>query len=549
MNFKFGSIFFLILISLIPIVPLINPGLPITHDGQDHVARIANFYKSLSEGIIIPRWAGNLNWGFGHPILMFLYPLPSYTASLFHFLGFSLVDSVKIVFGLAFVSSGIAMYLWVKNFLGNTAGVVSAILYLFAPYRFVDLYVRGAIGEHVAFVFPPLILYFLLKLSKKYSYWYVLGGSLSLAGLVLSHNAISIMFLPFIGLYLLYLIYNSQNRNLFILNSVFLILLGFGMSSFFLIPAYFEGKYTLRDIVTGGEALQRFVNLKDLIYGPWNYGGTGRFSVQIGIVNWILVIGSLFVIRRFPGKEKKLPFLYLITFIYFIFSIFLMLKESEFIWKTFTTLQKFQFPWRFLSVSVFSTALLGGFFFYSIKNSRIQKILLLITIISVVILTKDYFRAKDYLNKPEAFYTGIYESTTDTGESSPRWSVRFMEKKPKDTIEVVEGQAKIRKLERTSTLHRYEVESLYSSRIKENTLYFPGWKVYVDGKEYQGLQFQDPNHRGLITFKLVNGKHLVDVVLEETKLRKLSDFISLVTLIFIGTLSIYVLKFKKTKFN
>lgn len=97
---RYSSILILIVIGFIPVIPLFHAGLPITHDGQDHVARIANFYASLSEGNIIPRWAENLNWGYGHPILMFLYPLPSYLASFFHFLGFSFVDSVKIVFGV-----------------------------------------------------------------------------------------------------------------------------------------------------------------------------------------------------------------------------------------------------------------------------------------------------------------------------------------------------------------------------------------------------------------------------------------------------------------
>ena len=165
-NKNFGFIF-IFLLGLIPLLDLLHPGLPVTHDGQDHVARIANFYQSLSEGNIVPRWAGNLNWGFGHPILMFLYPLPSYLGSFFHYLGFSFIDSVKLVFAVSYVGSGFAMYLWAKNALGEKAGMVCAALYLYAPYRFVDLYVRGAIGEHVAFLFAPLVLLFLLHLSQE----------------------------------------------------------------------------------------------------------------------------------------------------------------------------------------------------------------------------------------------------------------------------------------------------------------------------------------------------------------------------------------------
>ena len=84
-----------------------------------------------------------------------LYPLPSYIASFFHFVGFSLVDSVKIVFGLGMILSLAFMYLWLSSFLGEIPAVLGAILYTYAPYRFVDLYVRGDIGENLAFCIYP----------------------------------------------------------------------------------------------------------------------------------------------------------------------------------------------------------------------------------------------------------------------------------------------------------------------------------------------------------------------------------------------------------
>src|SRR3990167_4350911 len=128
------------ILSIIPLIPLLHVGLPITHDGLDHVARIASFYQSLSEGNIIPRWAGNLNWGYGHPILIFLYPLPSYAASVLHFTDISYVNSIKILFALSYSLSGILMCLWLKEFLNKNAAILGAVLYLYAPYRFIDLY-------------------------------------------------------------------------------------------------------------------------------------------------------------------------------------------------------------------------------------------------------------------------------------------------------------------------------------------------------------------------------------------------------------------------
>ncbi len=520
----------LFLMSLIPLLDLFHPGLPITHDGVDHVARIANFYQNLIEGNIVPRWAENLNWGYGHPILMFLYPLPSYVASAFHFLGFSLIDSTKIVFGLAFVLSGLTMYFFVQEALDEEAGFVSAVLYLLAPYRFVDLYVRGAIGEHVAFIFPPLICYFLLKLSKKYSYWYVVGGVLSLAGLILSHNAITLMFLPLIFLYILYLSWISSSKKYFIRNTLYVILLGFGISSFFWVPAFFEGKYTLRDIVTKGGYAMNFVSLRDFLYGPWSYGGSGQFTVQIGIMQWLMVIFILPITVMLRKKKNNAWIITAVLGVTFFITLFFMTSQSKIIWEKITILQKFQFPWRFLSLTVFIAALFGGFF-VSAFGAKWKKVIVLAMTCLVFWFSKDYWHANGYLIKPESFFSGIYLGTTDTGESSPIWSVRFMESPPKSRFELIGGDATIREDKRTTTKHIYTIDvKTKIAQIRENTLYFPGWIVMVDNRPV-AIEFQSGVNRGVITFFLERGMHTVILLFKETKLRYLSDTISVFSLV------------------
>ncbi len=525
---KFFIPFFIVLISIIPLLDLFHPGFPKTHDGQDHVARIANFYQNLTEGNIIPRWAGNLNWGYGHPILMFLYPLPSYAASVFHFLGLSLIDSTKIVFGLAFLLSGLTMYIWTKNLFGVHAGIVAGILYMFAPYRFVDLYVRGAIGEHVAFIFPPLILYFLLKLSKKYSYWNILGGAFSFALLILSHNAISLMLMPLFILYGLYLYWQSDKKKLLVISYLLVVGLGLSLSAFFWIPAFFEGKYTLRDIVTKGEYASRYVRLEQFLYGPWSFGGTGQFSVQLGIVQWIIIIASavLLFIKKTAKEDQK--FIVALLFIMAV-AIFLMISQSSILWQNITLLQKFQFPWRLLSIVVFVTAVLGGVLINTIPK-KLKTLALICFMFFALILNKDYWHANGYLYKGDSFFSGIYNGTTDTGESSPIWSVRFMLARPKDQIEVIEGDAKIRAIERLSTKHVYLIDASKKTRLRENTLYFPGWNVYVDDKKTE-IEFQDPANRGLMTFFVDEGKHKIEVIFRETKLRLLANMISVISIL------------------
>ncbi len=536
----------LLVLSALPLIGLFSPGLPLTHDGPDHVARIANFYRSLSEGNILPRWAENLNWGYGHPILMFLYPLPSYFASLFHFIGFTFVDSTKMVFGVSFMISIITMYLWAAKRWGNAIGLLIALLYGFAPYRFVDMYVRGAIGEHVAFIFPPLILYFIDELSLTWKDNYtgvkeaLLGIrpgiflSLSVAGLVMAHNAISLMFLPIIGLYVLYILFfETKNRSLFIASSLLFIITGFFLSAFYWIPALFEGKYTLRDIVTKGDAITRFVPILNFFYSPWNYGSGNEFTKSVGIVEWLGIALSVFVLIH--ERTRKIRVFMFGTLLLFIFSLFLQTKESIVIWNAITIIQKFQFPWRFLTVSVFLSSILSGWAIGTfIERFAKDKVIPITVIVCLIIVVPVYFMwfPKGVIHHPEGYYTGVYPGTTDTGESSPIWSVRFMEHTFNVPLEVIDGDITVMRGRRTSTVHEYAIQARDKGRLVENTLYFPGWKIYIDGVQTE-IQFQEPMYRGLMTFSVPEGNHSILVHFGDTKLRKISNVISLVSIIVI----------------
>lgn len=536
----FGFIIILLLGS-VPLINLFHPGLPVTHDGQDHVARIANFYQNLSEGTFIPRWAGNLNWGYGHPILMFLYPLPSYIASLFHLLGFSFIDSLKLVFGISYILSGACMYIWARNSFGEKAGILAGVLYMYAPYRFVDLYVRGAIGEHVAFLFGPLALYFIWKLynaNAKHTSNHFIFLSLSVAGLLLSHNAIAIMFLPVLIMYAGILMYISKQRRTLFLYYVLSLILGFGLSAFFIIPAYFEGKYTLRDIVTGsGEYKSGFVNFRDFFAPTWSFGGSALLSKQLGLVHLCLILLGAAAIMKIKKLQARLLFY---TFAIFLLgAVFLMLPQSNFIWEKVTILQKFQFPWRLLSVAVLAESILGTYAVFLFKNKRIAAVFLGIISILLMLISYPYYQANGYLQKQETFFTGVYNGTTDTGESSPIWSVRFMEHRASQAAEFIDGYGSIKQIKRNSTVRMYEIDvKSKTARIRENTLYFPNWEVLINRKTIP-IEFQDRLNRGLLTYNLPQGKSNVEIIFSDTRLRTVSNVVSVLSVISLVGIFLY----------
>ena len=137
----------IIAISLLPIVSIfVSPDLPHTHDGPVHLARMAAYYKALADGQILPRWASDLNYGYGMPLFNFIYHLPYLLSSLFIFLKFNLVATFKIVLSISFLISGVSMFAFVKAFWKDTRkALLVALFYQFVPFRLVELWVRGGI--------------------------------------------------------------------------------------------------------------------------------------------------------------------------------------------------------------------------------------------------------------------------------------------------------------------------------------------------------------------------------------------------------------------
>ena len=268
--------------------------------------------------------------------------------------------------------------------------------------------------------------------------------------------------------------------------------------------------------------MTRFVPWSWFLYSPWNYGQGDTLTKSLGIAQWVGVIAAIIAIWKTKTRRVRIMLVSILGIL--LFSFVMMTSWSGRIWMSITLLQKFQFPWRFLSVSVFAAAILGAITFRQSK-----KIYLILYALFIMLVTVGMWHPKAYVVHDESFYSGIYMSTTDTGESSPVWSIRFMEHTPAASLQVIDGDASISNRDRSSTVHEYTLNVRKPTLFLENTVYFPNWTVYVDGHSSK-IQYQNPNYRGLITFQVPVGTHSVRVVFENTKLRSVADKISLVTL-------------------
>ncbi len=529
-------IFFVVFLSCIAGIALLHPGLPPTHDGEYHIIRFYEFNKTLQGGDLYPRWASDLNKGYGVPLFNYVYPLPNYVASFLHVFGISFIYAFKLSMFLAILLGGIFIYLWTKMFWGSPGGVVSSVFYTFAPYHFLDIYIRGSIGEVWALAFFPAFLWSTTELFQKKKAVFVILSGIFLSLIIFSHNILALMFMPVAISYMTFMIILSKQKLYAIRYSLYAFFLGFGLSAIFWLPALLEIKY-----VTGLQIYDiknNFPEFYQLLIPSWGTGFSGgdvqnQMSFQIGIANLGAILGSIaYVYFGIKRKDKDIS-VTIFFLIWLAFVLFLMLKNSLFLWEKIVFMHYFQFPWRFLSLVILFCAFLAG----SIVRIGKKKIVAFTMIFFSVILGIGYAKPAFYHYRDDNYY--ITRSNFIDGTNSPGNlfnTIWFNQELKKQKIIISIKDRKIISTVIKPTTYTVTLFLKSDSNLTVNTAYFPGWEVFVDGKKTNIFI----TNKGLISFFLDQGSHEVKIQFNDTIPRKIGKIITLV--FFTGLLFILIRK-------
>lgn len=501
-----------------------------THDGPVHLARIAAYYKAILDGQFPPRWAGELNYGYGTPVFIFMYPFPYLLGALYLALGASLTLSFKLLLTTSFVLSGIFFYGWMSVFTKNKPlAILTTFVYQFAPYRLVELTVRGSMAEAFGFAFTPLVLWMLTIFAQKPTMWHGTLIAIATTLLVLSHNSISLVFFAIICLYVLFMVRQSRLRLFAFLS----LAAGVGLAAFYWLPALLEHKYTYGDLFMRDMYRSHFAPITQFFLPNFNDDPslqTGGVVMWLGLTQTIAIVVAAWALvkRRLTGIHKSLVIFGLVAF---GISFFFMTPFSGLLWERISFLRQFQFPWRFLAPVAFATAILSVAYAAFIKQS---KLLLTGFILVTVVSTIFYWKPPLGFDRIDEEYFWNYPlNTTFFGEADVIWSAGPASAFPPNRVEVVTGDAKINSFVRHTAWHTFTVESDSESTLVSNTQYFPGWQVFVGGVKTP-IQFQNPEARGLLQFTVPPGTHEVRVVFARSRARLAGEIISIATLLFVA---------------
>ncbi len=481
-------ILFVVLALIVVLWPLFGRGFYISDDGEWMVIRLSAFYQSLADHQFPVRFLGRLNNSYGYPVANFLYPGFLYIGSLLHFLGFTFVDSVKIILGGSVVGTAMFLYVWLRREFSRFSSVMGTLGFVAAPYLLYDLYKRGSVGEILAFL-PASAGIYSIESGKKWLF------PLSVAFLIVSHNTLALLFLT---VFVLLMFFRKK------FEYIWLLFLGMGMAAFFWVPAIMEKKFVRFDMVA--------------VSDPFSYMLTPATFWLVGLPG---IIGSaLFFLAREKKKNKSSGAI----FAYLILGC-VMLATPLFgaFWAVRPIVALIQFPTRLLAVP---TLLAPWVIAWSVERFFRRRIVLagffvFIWIMWGVTITRSVVRVV----RDEGYYSTNEGTTTVKDEYMPRWVKNIPVSRSPERLIIKSGRGMIVYEYLNTQRIVANVEASEESILRLNTIYYPGWGVTIDEKPTK-ISYQNPN--GFIEVSVPPGGHLFTAEFRETVPRFLADMVSLV---------------------
>ncbi|RVU34110.1 hypothetical protein EOI86_23640 [Hwanghaeella grinnelliae] len=345
---------------VIALIPQIYYGYPNGHSAQYNVPWAHAFSDQLSLDTLYPRWLYAFPDKLGGPIFYFYAPLPFYLNSLLSVLSFSedADTGLLLTHSVILVLSAATFYIWIGAWVERRLAVLGAIAYMLLPYHFVDLQLRNAIGECMAYVWLPLIFWGIQNNQGK--------GRCTLAAL-LGYTALVYSHLPSALLAVLPMVaYTASFFRASILKAMLrLAFIGIGgvlLASPYVIPAILLRKHLHKDAWSEGEHFlpETWLLPDGLFFTP--------FATMVTV--FILLPCALALALHFglrfprPSAEARRPFLtserVSISALWALLPCLIFLTElTTWIWENMEFFRKVQFPWRLGSCIDFLTATIG----------------------------------------------------------------------------------------------------------------------------------------------------------------------------------------------
>lgn len=537
------------LLALPALAPLARPGFFESHDGIFHAYRLAALDRAVRAGVLYPRWFPEFAFGYGHPVLNFYGPLSYYWGLPFTLLGAGPVAATELVLATGLVASALGLYAFARLYLDRLPALVAAVVYAYLPYHLLDLYVRAALAEFLAFAWFPFVLLAFHRLldganeGGRWIPWLAVAG-LTLAALIVTHSLSALIFAPVLAAYvLLRLAARPVGRSVGRL--LLALALAAALSAFYWLPVLAESRYV--GLASGAsEGYQRHLLPLAGLFTPdvaYRYEVRDPVTFPLGWVQGLLLLAALALpfLRRLRGPAILFLAVALI-------SAWMLTTSSLPAWRALEGgLAFLQYPWRFQALTVLATAMLAGMLLQALAGApRPVAPAAAVLILAVtgawamaalpVIPTRPSPSVEEMWARDREF--GQVGSTW-TGEYLPIWveEQRWAISHPlQDPAGEKAGPPVAGRLALTGvgyTRYHLALESEAATSLVLHQFYYPGWEARWQGRT---IAARPAGSLGLAAFDLPPGEGNLELRLALTPAQRRGNLVSLLAALAAGVL-------------
>jgi len=542
-------------------------GLLAGHDARAYAVTQQQFHRNISAGVLYPRWAPDMRYGYGHIKLQYRPPLLHYLAEPFYVISENPFASVNAAVIILTFLAGYGMFFCCRNYMKATTAMVGAVAYVTFNYFLGDLYIRGAYYEVAAYACIPWVLWAQTGCFRwSRPSWPLVIGALAWAGLICGHPQIFAFFLPLAAGHFLFT-WNETRKN----RQAGLAVIA-GISGLFLAAPYWyvavrELPWVRMEIfyVSLEAYTHHFVGLWELLLEKWpaQYSFTSWFDylgrprhLEMRSLNWWVWLALILVPcfwqwrkLRTAGEiwNRRFNRLTLWLWISFFVLILLALPCSRGSWFIIKPLHNFNFPWRVLAVAGGCAALLLGLLADELRRRFWiqQNGLLLCLVLSGMLLISAWPKSEGWQGVewlPEAVNSEFVSITPGIPQQfyTPATVRRYAWKPAASRVVAVEGKAEVQLRNRTAVEWQIQVDAETPARIAVAQYYYPGWKIFGLGEK--SITPHPSAQLGEITFEVPAGKHDLSMRFTLTGDRKLAYAFSGLSLLLLAGVVVWLKK-------
>ncbi len=324
---------FLLVLALCIIVSapfLFRSELPHNNANENYVYRTNDYAESIEEGWLYPRWSPNVLGGYGAPIPSFYPPAPAYGAAILQILlTNNAVSAVRLLYVLATCIAGITVYMLVMRHSGATAGILSAMLYVYNPYvSLVVPHVQGDLTTMLVLALAPALLWATSRLINAHQPQNMTLVTVFTAGLFLTSIKEAVTICLLATAFALWQFKQTRKKRKFI---QFILAMGLGilLVGFFWIPAWLEQSAIHWQPNIAGEVLT--LRLKELFI-PFRAIDTAEMmphpQFTLGIITLLFALGGALTQITINRKFNFGSFFAVSGFVITVIAVFILPHET-----------------------------------------------------------------------------------------------------------------------------------------------------------------------------------------------------------------------------